>query len=284
MLSRRCIFRLLLLRPSKEANELLQYILAVVAERYGILLHAFCMMSNHLHMIVSDPLGKLPEFERDLDALVARSFNVLLGRRESFWSPGSYSAVELVTPEAILEKTAYVLTNPVVAGLVRRGSEWPGLWSAPELIGAGPITVKRPSFFFRKGGPMPETARLELVCPPGFESVEAFREQLVAAVAEREKKAAEDLAAEGRSFLGAVRVLAQDPRTSAASREERRGLNPRIACKDPQQRVEALRRLKQFLAEYRIAWRAFADGVRDAVFPHGTYWLRVAYGVRCASG
>jgi REP element-mobilizing transposase RayT len=282
MLSRRCIFRLLLLRPSEEANELLRYILAVVAERYGILLHAFCFMSNHLHMIVSDPLGKLPAFERDLDALVARSFNALLGRTESFWAPGSYSAVELVTPEAILEKTAYVLTNPVVAGLVRRGSEWPGLWSMPELIGAGPITVKRPSFFFRKDGPMPETARLELVCPPGFESAEAFRDRLVALLTAVEEQTARERAAKGRGFLGARAVLAQDVEARPVSEEPIGGLNPRIACRDRWKRVEAIHRLKAFLSDYRAAWQSFSSGVRDAVFPAGTYWMRVAYGVQCA--
>jgi REP element-mobilizing transposase RayT len=284
LVSRRCIFRLFLLRPSTLANELFRYILAVASERFGVVIHAFCVLSDHFHLVVTDPNGRLPEFEQFLDAMVARSFNALLGRWESFWAPGSYSAVALERTEDVLDKIAYVLANPAAAGLVRHGSEWPGLWSAPEQIGAGPVEVERPEFFFRKDGPMPARAKLELVCPPGFESVEAFREQLVAAVAERERKAAEKLAADGRAFLGAVRILAQDPRSSAASREKRRGLNPRIACKDPEQRVEALRRLKQFLADYRIAWRAFADGVRDVVFPHGTYWLRVAYGVRCASG
>lgn len=37
----------------------------------------------------------------------------------------------------MLDKIAYVLANPVKAGLVRHGRQWPGLWSAPEQIGAG---------------------------------------------------------------------------------------------------------------------------------------------------
>ncbi len=283
MLTRRCIFRMFLLRPSKRANELLEYILAVAAERCGIILHAYSVLSNHLHIALSDPKGKLPLFSQYLDMLVARSFNALHGRWESFWAPGSYSAVTLEGREDVLAKIAYVLANPVAAGLVRRGREWPGLWSAPERIGAGPVEVKRPEHFFRKNGPMPETATLELVCPPGWKSVEEFRRQLTAAVTALEDEAARKLAAEGRSFLGVRKVLAQNPKARPASAEPRRGLNPRIACEDKWKRVEAIARLKTFLWDYRAAWQAFASGARRTRFPFGTYWMRVTYGVPCAA-
>jgi REP element-mobilizing transposase RayT len=283
MVSRRCIFQMFLLKPSKLVNELLQYLLAVAAERYGIVLHAFCVLSNHLHIVLSDPKGNLPEFEQFLDSLIAKSLNALYGRWETFWAPGSYSAVTLVGPEDVLAKTAYVLANPVSAGLVRRGKEWPGLWSAPERIGAGPIEVKRPEFFFREGGSMPATAQLKLVCPPGFDSVETFRARLVAELTELEDRAARQHEAEGRAFLGARRVLAQSHNARPRPVARHRGLNPRIACRDKWKRIEAIGRLKQFLTEYRIAWQAFASGLRDVTFPAGTYWMRVAYGVPCAA-
>jgi hypothetical protein len=264
-------------------NEVLRYLLAVAAERFGIVLHAFCVLSNHLHIVLTDTRGNLPAFEQYFDSLVARSINALHGHWESFWAPGSYSAVTLLSPEDILAKVAYVLANPTSAGLVRRGSVWPGLWSAPERIGAGPVLVKRPDHFFRPDGPMPETASLELVCPPGFESVEAFRAQLVAEVTALEDQAARELAEQGRSFLGAQRVLAQKPQARPAPGEPRRGLNPRIAGRDKWKRIEAILRLKEFLKAYRDAWLAFAGGLRDTVFPPGTYWMRVAYGAPCAA-
>jgi hypothetical protein len=131
---------------------------------------------------------------------------------------------------------------------------------------------------------MPETALLQLVCPSGFESVETFRRQLEAEVTALEDQAARELAGQGRSFLGARRVLAQNPNARPAPGEPRRGLNPRIAGGDKWKRIEAILRLKEFLKAYRDAWLAFAGGLRDTVFPPGTYWLRVAYGARCASG
>jgi REP element-mobilizing transposase RayT len=262
-------------------NETLRYILAVAAERYGVAIHAFCVLSNHLHCVLTDVKGNLPGFEQYLDSLVARSINALQGHWESFWAPGSYSAVALVTPEDVLSKMAYVLANPTAAGLVRRGSEWPGLWSDPARIGALPVLVKRPTHFFRPNGRMPETATLELVCPPGFEPVEVFRRQLIRAVTELEDQAARELGSAGRSFLGARGVLAQKAGARPLPGEARRGLNPRIASRDRWKRIEAITRLKDFLKAYRIAWLAFTHGARETVFPPGTYWMRVVCGVPC---
>lgn len=282
MITRRCFGRMLLLRPSKVGNALFQYILGVAAERFGVLLHAFCVMSNHFHCVLTDPRGNLPRFEQYLDGLVARSFNALHGRWESFWAPGSYSAVRLLSPAAIVEKAAYVLANPVAAGLVRRAAHWPGLSAAAGLGGAGAGPVRRPSGFFRPDGPMPESATVVLTCPPGFASVEELRRQLSIAVARLEDRAARRRAARGQGFLGAKKVLAQRPDVQPATHEPRRGLNPRVAGRDRWKRIEALTRLKDFVTAYRKAWRAFARGLRDTVFPHGTYWMRVAHGVRCA--
>ena len=131
LITRRCFDRMFLLRPSALTNAVFEYALAMTAQRYGIQLHAYCVLSNHWHCVLTDPRGKLPKFQRDLGSIVARALNAAHGRWESFWAPGSYSAVALQTAEDVLDKMAYVLANPVAAGLVRQGAEWPGLWSAP---------------------------------------------------------------------------------------------------------------------------------------------------------
>ena len=283
MLTRRCLNRMFLLRPSERSNQLFSYILAVAAQKYGIALHAFCVLSNHFHLVLTDPDRNAPAFMQYLCGLVARSFNEMHGTWETFFAPGSYSAVSLTTPADVLGKVAYVLGNPAASALVPRGSEWPGLWSAPAQIGGSAIEVERPEGFFRAEGPMPRSATLGLVCPPGFESVEAFRQQLVAELTALENRAAQQVAEADGAFLGARKVLAQRPQARPASVEPRRGLNPRIACQDKWKRIEAIGRLAEFLAAYRVAWRAFRDGVHDTVFPHGTYWMRIAHGACCAA-
>lgn len=256
------------------------YVLAVAAERFGIRVHVVCALSNHFHAVVTDPEARLPKFKQLLDSLVARALNASLGRVEAFWSPSSYSAVTLIEPRDIIAKAAYVLANPVAAGLVRSGREWPGVWSAPEAIGGPPIRIERPARFFRKDGPLPASVELELTPPPGFESATEFREQLVEALAELERGEVLKAESEGRKFLGVKRVLAQNPRSRPVSAEPLRGLNPRIACQDKWKRIEALGRLVAFLRAYREAYRKLREGVR-VVFPAGTYWMRVAHGVAC---
>jgi len=284
LVTRRCFGRMFLLRPSPVVTAVFEYVLAAKAQQYGILIHAYCVLSNHWHCVLTDPRGNLPRFQRDLGSSVARALNAAHGRWESFWAPGSYSAVALQTPDDVLDKMAYVLANPVAAGLVRRGSAWPGLWSPPQRIGAGPREVKRPDHFFRKEGRSPRSATLELCCPAGFGSVEELRRRLVAALEAREAQAARRLGEAGRPFLGARKALAQRPFARPAPVETRRGLRPRVASRDTWKRVEALVRLKSFLAEYRVAWRAFRDGARDVVFPAGTYGMLVTFGVACAAG
>ncbi len=281
LVTRRCSERRFLLRPSAAMNRMFLYILAVAADRFGILIHAFCVLSNHFHLVLTDPDANLPAFSRYLDSLVARSTNAALGRWEHFWAPNSYSAVALQTPEDVLAKTAYVLANPVAAGLVEHAREWPGLWSAPEQIGSN-IVVERPKAFFRQDGPMPESIRLRLHTPKGFES-EAFRMQLSQALASLEAQAAAQLASERRRFAGAVSVLAQRPTGRPAPGEPRRRLSPRVACRDKWKRIEALSRLSSFLEAYREAFFAWRKGIRSALFPPGTYLLRLTHKVRCAS-
>lgn len=281
LVTRRCTRRQFLLRPSRATSALFLYVLAVAARRFGVRVHAFCVLSNHYHLVVTDPDARLPAFGQYLDSLVARATNSLLGRWESFWAPSSYSAVALATPEDVVEKCAYVLANPVAAGLVRRGRDWPGLWSAPEQIGGVRRVVSRPAEFFRADGVMPRDVEFELSAPPGFESAREFKERLGQALEVLEDEAGRKRVSNGSAFVGQEKVLRQKPTRHPKPFEPRRNLNPRFAARDKWKRIEVLGRLKEFLAEYREAWRGWRDGRRERVFPQGTYLMRVLHGARC---
>jgi len=278
LVTRRCAQRQFLLRPSRVTGEVFLYLLALAARRYGVKVHAYCVMSNHYHLVVTDPDAQLPLFHQFLDGLAARALNALLGRREAFWGPDTYSAVELLGPHAVVDKAAYTLANPVAAGLVRSAPRWPGLWSSPDDVGAEARSVKRPSHFFDSEGGLPESVTLKLTVPPGFPTAEAFREQLATALAVREAEAVKKVG----TFLGAARVLAQKTTTRAMSAEPLGQLNPRVAARGEDRRSAALERLVAFLADYRTALRKWREGKRSAVFPAGTYMMRLACGVACA--
>ncbi len=189
--------------------------------------------------------------------------------------------MRLLSPRDIVEKTAYVLANPVTAGLVGSGSAWPGLWSAPGRIGGEAFVAKRPKNFFDPKGGLPDEVALQFTLPPGFDSAEEFRDQLEGALEARETEARLRWAVRG-GVLGVGRVLAQKPTGRPRPGEPRRKLNPRVAGRDKWKRIEALGRLVEFLHSYREAWKARRAGQAAVVFPHGTYLLRVLHGVPCA--
>jgi len=281
LVTRRCTQRQLLLRPSADTSAIFLYVLALASRRFGVLVHAFCVLSNHFHLVVSDPDARLPAFEQYLDSLVARAMNSVLGRWEAFWAPSSYSAVALAGPEDIVAKIAYVLANPVAAGLVRRGRDWPGLWSAPERLGTTTLTAPRPSAFFRARGGLPESIELQLALPPGFEAAERLQREVSEALDRLERNAERELTAGGRVFVGAARVLAQKPTAAPQSQEPRRTLNPRFAARDGRKRREKLSHYVEFLRSYRSAWAARKANIPGGLFPAGTYLLRVLHGVPC---
>jgi hypothetical protein len=216
-----------------------------------------------------------------LDSLVARAVNASLGRWEGFWSSeASYSAVLQGATEDVVRRAAYILANPVSAGLVRTAREWPGLWTAPEQLGSATFVAPRPKVFFNPNGDMPERAELVLTTPPGFSSAVEFQALVNAALHELEEEKQREVGA--RRFLGPERVRRQNPFARPASGEPRRELNPRIATRDKWKRIEALGRLVGFLRAYRSAWHEWRMGARDVLFPAGTYQLRLEHRVRCA--
>jgi REP element-mobilizing transposase RayT len=283
LVTRRCSERRCFLRPDRAVNALILYCLAVAAARHSIALHAYVVLSNHYHFILTDTRGVLPLFQHDFDLLVARALNARYAHFEAFWASGTYSAVELTDPDAVLEKIAYVLANPVAAGLVARGALWPGLISRAADLGAAPRMVSRPAEFFQQQGPraLPAQVALALVVPPGFEAqpVEMVRAQVAARVAEHEERARRTR--QGRPFLGRRGVLRQRVFGRPGDHEPRFRLNPQVAGRAKWTRLDALERLRSFRIAYRRAWAQLKAGLQAAIFPAGTWRLHRELGVLC---
>jgi len=285
LITRRCTQRQFLLRPSPRVAELFEYCLAVAAERYGVEIHAYCCMSNHWHAVCTDKHGELPNFVQWLNATVARSVNAHLGRRENlFAGADTYSRVELVGREDVLTKTVYVITNPVSAGLVSSWAKWPGAKSGPRAHEHAGKVIERPRLFFRKDGPLPKKVTLRVSQPRCWSDVTdiEFGDVLRDRVNGHEAKKRADMKEEGKEFVG-VREVKRTPRmqTPASARDPLGDIDPRVAAQDKWVRIERLQANDRFLNEYRDAWGEYAAGTRDAVFPTGTWLLRVRHGVRC---
>jgi len=92
-------------------------------ERYD--LHAWCVMPNHVHVVVQPRAGhSLESVLHSWKSYTANEINKTLGRSGELWQAESYD--HLVRDlDDLNEQIGYVLNNPANAGL----EEWPWVWS-----------------------------------------------------------------------------------------------------------------------------------------------------------
>jgi putative transposase len=275
LVTRRCTQRQFLLRPSPKINQIILYCLAVASEKYNVLIHVACFLSNHYHLVATDKDGRMPAFLAYLNKYIAKCANVEHGRFENLFAANEKtSLVTLAEAGDIISKAGYTLANPVLAELVCSPEQWPGILLMPSSDGLPEIDVQRPKGFFRSNGPMPERATLKLETPEAFSNDEDFYlSALTANVTERVSEKQAEMKEKKRKFMGPRKVLRQKPSSSPRSREPRFRMNPRVAAKNKWARIEALARAKKFLEDYRKAWRAWIAGNGNVEFPQGTYAL-----------
>jgi putative transposase len=282
MVTRRCSQRRFLMRPDGDTTNAFLYCLAYAASRTGVGIVFFIACSNHWHGGIIDHEGRLPEFLECFHKLFAKHQNARFGRWENFWASEQTSVVQLIGPEDVLAKAAYAVSNPVKDHLVEKASEWIGASSWSAHLDGRPLTASRPLHFFRADGPMPDKISITLAEPPGFEHLgqAGFADLLREQVRQVERLAAQRRAQTGTAVLGMKAVLKQRVGHRPKSREPRRKLNPRVACRNTWRRIEALARNRHFLLAYRAARDLLVAGAQ-AIFPAGSYWLPRFVGVRC---
>ncbi len=284
LITRRVLRRHFLLRPDAAINQLLVYVLAVSARRYGVEVHALCAMSTHLHLVVTDVQGVLPRFLQFFHRIVALGTKVLRTWEGPVWDHEATSVVRLLTHAAVVEKIAYVLANPVAAGLVQHAREWPGVTVDVGELGRGVLHAARPSAYLDPENPQwLEEATLPLALPPAIEQegAEEFRHQVAAEVDRQESQAHTELERQGLRFLGAERVGKVSPYERATSAEALRSRNPTFAVGREQGDAwqTAAAAVRAFRAAYRAALERWRAGVRSSMFPAGTWWMRTFHGV-----
>lgn len=98
-------------------------------DRYDIDVHAFCLMTNHVHLLISPgpEAATISEFMRVLAARQTRHINKRGNRTGTLWE-GRFKASLVDTSSYVLACYRYIELNPVRAGMVRHPAEYE--WSS----------------------------------------------------------------------------------------------------------------------------------------------------------
>jgi len=124
-------------------------------QRYDAVIHAFCLMSNHYHLLIETPSGNLPQIMRHINGAYTTYFNVKRARSGHLFQ-GRYKAILVEIDEYAKELSRYIHLNPVRAKMVKTPEEYE--WSSyqfyigkkkpPEWLGPKGDGVEIRRFFF----------------------------------------------------------------------------------------------------------------------------------------
>ena len=102
-------------------------VLAQVCKRFNWTVHAYCLMSNHYHLLVETPDANLSAGMRQLNGVYTQLTNRAHGRVGHVFQ-GRFKAILVDKDNYLLELARYVVLNPVRAGMVQEPGQWP--WSS----------------------------------------------------------------------------------------------------------------------------------------------------------
>lgn len=274
----RVLHSLFLLRPSPSVNQIVRGVFARAQERYGVEVHAFNAMSNHMHLLLSPGNQRdLSGFMRYVNSNIARKIGRLHGWRERFWARRYQAIVVSDEDEAQLARMRYMLEQGPKEGLVASPELWPGANSVQALLDGderlyGVWHDATAEYFDRKKGKMIKAKRYQrtevlfLTPLPALRhlSKEAQRGTIRAMVEDIREQTRLRHEANGTRPLGVPAILSQDPYQS-----------PHRSKRSPAPAVHAVTRKARRLffdglCEFRRAYRAAAERLRkglSATFP-----------------
>lgn len=98
------------------------------AKKFGVAIHAYVLMSNHFHLLVTpQTVEGLPQMMQAVGRRYVRYFNDRQKRSGTLWE-GRYKSTLIQSERYLLACMSYIDLNPVRAGLVAQARDYP--WSS----------------------------------------------------------------------------------------------------------------------------------------------------------
>ncbi len=113
-------------RTDKDRQRFLSY-LESAHHRYGGILHTYCLVDNHYHLLLETPRGNLSQILHHINGAYTTYFNVKHSRSGHLFQ-GRFKAILVEKDSYAEELSRYIHLNPVRAGPVKDPSEY--RWSS----------------------------------------------------------------------------------------------------------------------------------------------------------
>ena len=96
-------------------------------EKYGVIVHVYCLMPNHYHLILETPLGNLSNMMHFLNTAYTVYFNAK-HKRSGHLFQGRYKSILIEAKSYAQELSKYIHLNPVRSEIVELPEQYP--WSS----------------------------------------------------------------------------------------------------------------------------------------------------------
>jgi len=112
---------------SDNDREIFLSILNDVYNKFNWQFHAYCLMSNHYHLLVETPRANLSKGMQYLNGVYTQRFNRIHNRVGHVFQ-GRFKSILVEKESYLLELARYIVLNPVRAKMVSSVVDWP--WSS----------------------------------------------------------------------------------------------------------------------------------------------------------
>jgi REP element-mobilizing transposase RayT len=102
-------------------------ILGLTMRRFNVICHAYCLMTNHFHLLLETPDANLSKAIRQFNSVYTQAFNRRHGRVGHVLQ-GRFKSIVVDRDAYLLKLCRYIVLNPVRAGMVKEPGKYP--WSS----------------------------------------------------------------------------------------------------------------------------------------------------------